>query len=509
MQLNTNLNRVMEAETILKNAASPKSQRSRGNFLMVGVLMFACFFAVNAYSQCTWSGNGTSSSKWDISDKSTTGNSVWAYISGSILYIEGSGNMADFWSSAQGEAPWRCANRQNEIITVVFQSGSNVKNIGNRAFKDCQYLQNITIPNSVLYINEQAFLNCTSLQSITIPNSVLEIRGEAFKNCSSLKTLIIDKGSNTLKFNQYYISGNEIIRDLGDKRDWFKGCPIQTLYLGRNYYYHYDSPFNGMPMLQTLTIWNTVTYLGVDYYADFAFRECYSLTNVTIEDGTSTLSCYSAFYNCPIKTLHLGRNISCTANPFENKKSLETLTIGDKVTSIGHSMFEGCINLTTITIPASVTSIGSYAFAYCGLTEIRSLRTTAPTAGSYCFHNRYCYCTLYIPQGSGNSYRSQSEWEKFFDCKPPKVIEGDGTTNSIDDTENDKINIFPNPVKDELHIVGAYGIRPDETVQIVDLTGRVVLSGVCHTPLRINVAHLPSGVYILKVGNYTKKFTKE
>ena len=85
------------------------------------------------------------------------------------------------------------------------------------------------------------------------------------------------------------------------------------------------------------------------------------------------------------------------------------------------------------------------------------------------------------------------------------------------------IKIYPNPVKDELHLVGAYCIRPcirpDETVQIVDLSGRTVWSGVCegvcNTPLRgtIDVSALPQGVYFVKMetekGIVTEKFVKE
>lgn len=44
---------------------------------------------------------------------------------------------------------------------------------------------------------------------------------------------------------------------------------------------------------------------------------------------------------------------------------LTSVTIGNGVTRIGTSAFEGCSCLTSITIPDSVTSIGSYAFSGC------------------------------------------------------------------------------------------------------------------------------------------------
>jgi len=81
------------------------------------------------------------------------------------------------------------------------------------------------------------------------------------------------------------------------------------------------------------------------------------------------------------------------------------------------------------------------------------------------------------------------------------------------------IKIYPNPVKNELYLVGAYGIRPDKTSEIVDTQGRIVAVETLHaTSLRngtatINVSNLPQGVYFIKIetekGIVTEKFVKE
>ena len=50
---------------------------------------------------------------------------------------------------------------------------------------------------------------------------------------------------------------------------------------------------------------------------------------------------------------------------------MTSVTIGNSVTSVGASAFEGCSGLTSVTIPASVTSIGNSAFYRCwGLTSV-------------------------------------------------------------------------------------------------------------------------------------------
>ena len=294
------------------------------------------------WAQCPFSGNGTQSDPWNISDQTGTTNSVHAYISGSTLFIYGNGYMADFWSSLGGEAPWNnpnCYSNPSSIQTIVFQTGSDVKNIGERAFKNLSNLQTITIPNSVIKINAEAFMG------------------------SGLKTLTIENGSSTLEFDRSYHNYNYYY-------DWFTGCPLQTLHLGRNYTEPNTSyrPFKGTS-IQNLTIGSAVNSIGTE-----AFANCGNLQNVTIEDHTGTLSFNMAnnvFNQTPVKTLYLGRNISysmggdVTFRPFVGKTSLTSLTISSQVEEILSYCFQGCTGLTKLIIPDNVAEVGNSAFDGC------------------------------------------------------------------------------------------------------------------------------------------------
>jgi polyhydroxybutyrate depolymerase len=133
------------------------------------------------------------------------------------------------------------------------------------------------------------------------------------------------------------------------------------------------------------------------------------------------------------------------------------------------------------------------------------------------FHNWYS-----LPQNDIDYFQ---EIAKFF------RNEWATTPNSVDFVETVNFKIYPNPVKSELQInllnfqnltglnveisdltgrtVGAYCIRPNETAQN---------KGVSITPLQngtqsINVSHLLSGVYFIKIqtdkGAVTQKFIKE
>jgi sucrose-6-phosphate hydrolase SacC (GH32 family) len=72
--------------------------------------------------------------------------------------------------------------------------------------------------------------------------------------------------------------------------------------------------------------------------------------------------------------------------------------------------------------------------------------------------------------------------------------------------------IYPNPVKNELKInAEARSIRPDEKLQITDLSGKTVMSknfSALRSPYSINVSALPAGVYLLRLGDYRWKFIK-
>ena len=62
----------------------------------------------------------------------------------------------------------------------------------------------------------------------------------------------------------------------------------------------------------------------------------------------------------------------------------------------------------------------------------------------------------------------------------------------VEDATNNSINIYPNPVKDNLFIEGQY-----DYVEIFDLFGRLLISSKAKT--EIDVSKLSSGTYVLEI----------
>lgn len=127
-----------------------------------------------------------------------------------------------------------------------------VTTIGEGAFRYCDSLTIVIIPNSVTTIESYAFADCTSLTNIIIPDSVTTIGYAAFIWCESLTSVTIPDG----------------VTSIG------------------NYTFEYCYS------LTSVTIPDTVWKI---YSA--AFGDCISLTSVTIGDGVTQIN-KAAFSGC-------------------------------------------------------------------------------------------------------------------------------------------------------------------------------------------------------------------
>ena len=104
----------------------------------------------------------------------------------------------------------------------------------------------------------------------------------------------------------------------------------------------YDDEYSGLVIIPETVTYNGTTY-SVTRIGGNAFRNCSSLTSVTIPNSVTSIG-NGAFYGC---------------------SSLTSVTIPNSVTSIGNNAFYDCSSLTSVTIGKSVTSIGNYAFENC------------------------------------------------------------------------------------------------------------------------------------------------
>ncbi|MBR5201165.1 MAG: leucine-rich repeat domain-containing protein, partial [Alistipes sp.] len=107
---------------------------------------------------------------------------------------------------------------------------------------------------------------------------------------------------------------------------------------------------------------------------------CSSLKSITIPERVTSIG-VGAFNDCSsLKSITIPESVTSIGDDaFAYCSSLTSITISESVTSIGEDAFKGCISLTSITIPNSVTSIGEYAFYGCS--SLKSVKVS----------NMFCY----------------------------------------------------------------------------------------------------------------------
>jgi hypothetical protein len=81
---------------------------------------------------------------------------------------------------------------REDIESVAFDEGSQLKKIETRAFAGCTSLNGVVVPPSVESIGEAAFFGCEKLASVTCAGkNITEIGEEAFGECTSLNNFVI------------------------------------------------------------------------------------------------------------------------------------------------------------------------------------------------------------------------------------------------------------------------------------------------------------------------------
>ncbi len=318
---------------------------------------------------------------------------------------------------------------------------NSVTSIGISAFSDCTSLTSITIPNSVTSIGDEAFRGCDSLTSITIPNSVTSIGNRAFRNCTSLTSVTIPNSVTSIGTGAFYnctrltsVTIPNSVTSIGSGA--FNGCTslesITLPFVGATkdgtsntlFGYIFGASSNSNNANSVPSSLKTVVITGGTRIDNYAFRNCTSLTSVTIPSSVTSIGNY-AFEGCTsLTSITVDKNNTAYCDidgNLYNKdgKTLIQYAIGKKdtsfsvpncVTSIGSGAFNGCTSLTSITIPSSVTSISSFAFSNCTSLTSVTIPNSVTSIGSGAFNGCTSLESITLPfVGASKSATSASD----------------------------------------------------------------------------------------------------
>ncbi len=294
-----------------------------------------------------------------------------------------------------------------------------IDKIGNYAFFNYYFIKTVTIKDGVTSIGKNTFYRCNFLTSITIPSSVTNIGEDAFIYCDSL-TIYCEVSSTPSGWDSSWnydnrpvywgINENNFIEKDGIQYVIVNEKAVVTRYVGTSAYVEIPTTieingktsrvtniaeyaFSNCYYLTNITIPNSVT--SIEEYAfylcdqlqsvtfepnsklesigGYAFDYCRSLTTITIPSSVTSIG-EGALNNCnQLQSVIFEPNSKLESigdSAFSGCSFLTSITIPSSVTIIGNNAFSGCISLTTITIPSSVTSIGYDAFSLCDFLTI-------------------------------------------------------------------------------------------------------------------------------------------
>lgn len=258
---------------------------------------------------------------------------------------------------------------------IIFDDA--VRTIGEQAFKNCQGLTSISIPNFVTSIGTNAFSSCSALASVAIPGSVTRIGDYAFFECQNLASISIPSSVRNIGENAFEscssLTSVNIPNSVATIGKWaFRGCSgLTSVTLPDNVTSIEAHTFEACSKLTSITIPNSVTSIGVD-----AFYRCSGLISVTIPSSVTSIG----------------------IGTFQNCSGLTSVTIPNNVTGIGISTFEGYSGLKSITIPGNVTQIALWAFKDCSdLAYMVVLPTNSPPLGSNVFSDVPKDIPVFVP----------------------------------------------------------------------------------------------------------------
>ena len=260
------------------------------------------------------------------------------------------------------------------IKTVVFEDESICTEIGDKAFGRCWYLENVTLPDSLISIGMYAFFDCKTLVEIeipqgvetvgenafyasglkkaSIPNSVTVLGNRAFMDCFALETLYYNASQIA-----YFLPSNDVFYATG--RD---GNGI-TVTFGADMTKVPAYIFDLFPKIVNVLFEDETKITAIE---ENAFYGCQQLKSISIPDSVKSIGKY-AFYRCiNLSELDLGEGIvSIEGSAFYGCNALTEVVLPNSVKTVGSSAFSSCENLTKFTVSDTLQEWGSSVFFAC------------------------------------------------------------------------------------------------------------------------------------------------
>ena len=275
-------------------------------------------------------------------------------------------------------------------------------------------------------------------------------------------------------------------------------------------FYSYDYNGNAFYVKGDIELPKKLIYSSKTYtltsIGDYAFRGCRDLTSVMTPNSVTSIGLGAFEYCSGLENIYVdpeNTNYSSIDGILYSKDATSIIkvpatknnvTIPNSVTSIGNYAFEGCRDLSSVTIPNSVTYIGWGVFDNCDNLKTIYMQCEVPIkCSSICDDYTLKEAILYVPKGTKTAYEKVDPWRNFWNIEEMDF-------SGVDGIEADEYGAPHISVNNG--IVTLDGIDSNASIIVYDIWGRMVHNGISHT-----INNLPSGLYVVKVGNHIIKIS--
>lgn len=297
--------------------------------------------------------------------------------------------------------------------------------------------ESVEIPEGVTTIGEGAFRACLNLETVTLPSTLETIGEEAFVGDNKIGALTIP-ANVTLGTKAFYFSKHLTDLNLGEGvvvgNEAFENCyALGTLSIPNNVQIG-EKGFYNCTSLETVTTGNGVRITGVS-----AFVNC-PITSLTL--GKNAYVYMNAFEECPIGILTLSEGADLWKDAFKGNTQLQSLHVPTNV-QIRDNVFDGCTSLASLVFERNNKNLGSKTFTGCPITSIRLLDASEDTYYYLLQFNKgtiyapfdnttYENAVLTVPAGSKQIFSdsSLSKWSDFTNIQE----EADTDISELDNT---------------------------------------------------------------------------
>lgn len=244
-----------------------------------------------------------------------------------------------------------------------------------------------------------------------------------------LSTLDLSEAKILCGGNPYITWDNGCYSENNDEigKNVFSCCNgLKSITLPKNLTSIAESAFWECSGLTSITIPSSVSSIS-----HHAFAYCYGLTSLTLSSNTTSIS-KLAFVDCNqlqdvrynvidnlakyIQTDHPEiYYINCDIKYYQNNQEITSLKIPAGTTSIGKNVFQKYNGIQSLTFSPALTSISNLQFS-CDFSNLKSVYVgwqDPVAAGTFFGDADMSNCTLYVPQGTKNTYSKADVWKNF------------------------------------------------------------------------------------------------